>query len=74
MTVGAPEREGRRRSPRTMSGAVHHVSLLVEASLKAKNRRIGLKDVLVEQDGEVRVASMRNELLGDVRNVVTGFL
>ena len=28
----------------------------------------------VEQDSEVRVASVRNELIGDVRNMITGFL
>ena len=33
-----------------------------------------LEGVLVEQDGKVRVASVRNELIGDVRYVVTGFL
>ena len=38
------------------------------------DRRIGLKGVLVEQDGEVRVASVRFELVGDVGNVITGFL
>ena len=35
---------------------------------------VRLEGVLVEQDGEVRVASVRNELVGDVRNVITGFL
>ena len=30
--------------------------------------------MLVGQDGEVRVASVRNELVRDVRYVVTGFL
>ena len=30
--------------------------------------------VLVEQDGDVRVASVCNELIGDVRNMITGFL
>ena len=28
----------------------------------------------MEQDGEVRVASVRDELIGDVRDVITGFL
>ena len=42
--------------------------------IKGEARRVGLEGVLVEQDGEVRVASVRNELVGDVRYVVTGFL
>ena len=37
------------------------------ASFEGKNQRIGLRGVLVEQDGEVRVASVRNELIGDAR-------
>ena len=41
---------------------------------KGKNRRVGLDGVLFEQDGEVRVAGVRNELVCDVGNVVTGFL
>ena len=35
---------------------------------------VELKGVLVEQDSEVRVASVRNKLTGDVRNMITGFL
>ena len=65
MTVGVPQREGRRRSPRTMSVTMPHVSLLVEASSKAKTAGLGSKVSLVEQDGKVRVASVRNELVGD---------
>ena len=38
-----------------------------------ERKRIGLKGVHVEQDGEVRVTSVHNELIGDVRNVITGF-
>ena len=52
-----------------MSGTIPHVPLLVESSLKA-----GLEGVLVEQDGDVRVANVRNELIGDVRDVITGLL
>ena len=66
VTVGVPEREGRRSSPRTMSSTMRQVPLLVESSLKARTTGFGLKGVLVEQDGEVRVASVRNELIGDV--------
>ena len=32
------------------------------------------RSVLVVQDGEVRVASVRNELIGDVRDMIAGFL
>ena len=42
--------------------------------LECENYRVRLKGVLVEQDGEVRVASERHELIGDVRNMITGFL
>ena len=42
--------------------------------IKSIDRRIGLEGILVEQDGEVRVASVRNELVSDVENVITGFL
>ena len=74
VTVGVPESEGRRRSPRTMNITMHHVSLLVEASLKVKTAGLGSKVSLLSEDGEVRVAGVRNELVGDVRNVATGFL
>ena len=30
--------------------------------------------MIVDQDSEVRVASVRHELIGDVRNMITGFL
>ena len=41
---------------------------------KGVDRRVRFEGVLVEQDVEVRVAGVRNELVRDVRNVVTGFL
>ena len=34
----------------------------------------GLEGVLVDQDGEVRVARVCKELIRDVRNMITGFL
>ena len=71
VTVGEPVKDGRRRRPRTMSKTIPHVPLLVESAL---NYRVRLKSILVEQDSEVRVASERNELIGDVRNMITGFL
>ena len=42
--------------------------------VEGENHRVGLEGVLVEQDGEVRVASVRNKLIGDVADVITGFL
>ena len=41
---------------------------------EGENRRIGLDRVHVDQDGEVRVASVRNELVGDVRDMIAGLL
>ena len=43
-------------------------------SLECENYRVRLKGVLVERDSEVRVASVRHELIGDERNMITGFL
>ena len=57
-----------------MGRTMPHVPLLVEFSLKAKTIGSGLEGVLVEQDGEVRFASVRNELIGDVGDVITGLL
>ena len=74
VTVGVPESEGRRNRPRTMSRTIPHVPLLVESSLKARIYRVGLEGVLVEQDSKVRVASVCNELIGGVRNMIIGFL
>ena len=42
--------------------------------LECVNYRVRLKSVLVEQNSEVRVAGVRRELIGDVRNMITGFL
>ena len=72
MTVGVPASEERQASndeqyhaPRTFACGVF---------FEGENHRLGPKGVLVEQDGEVRVASMRNKLIGDVGNMITGFL
>ena len=43
VTVGVHEREGRRRRLRTISITTPHVSLLVEASLKANTAGLGSK-------------------------------
>ena len=74
MAVGVPEREGAAQKP---SNDEYHRAPRVLAGrgfMKGENRRVGLENVLVEKDGEVRVAGVRNELVGDVRDVVTGFL
>ena len=42
--------------------------------LECENFWVRLKGILVEQDSEVRVVSVRPELIGDVRNMITGFL
>ena len=49
VTVRVPESEGRRRRPRTMSITMPHVSLLVEASLKAKTAGLGSKVSLLSK-------------------------
>ena len=41
VTVGEPEREGRRKSPRTTSRTMPHVSLLDEASVMTMAARLG---------------------------------
>ena len=41
---------------------------------EGENHRIGHQGVLVKQDCEVRVASVRNELIGDVRDMIACFL
>ena len=55
-----------------MSRTIHHVLCLW--SLPCENHRVGLKGILVEQDSEVHVVSVRPELIRDVRNMMTGFL
>ena len=65
VTVGVPASEGRRSTERTFACGVF---------LEGEDLRVGLEGVLVEQDGEVRVASVRNELTGNVGDVFTGFL
>ena len=74
MTVDVPVSEGRRSSARTMRRTMPQVHLVVELSLKTSTIGSGSKVSFVGQDSEVRVASVRNELIGDVRNMITGFL
>ena len=73
VTVGEPERDGRLGRPRTMSKTIPQVPLLVESTLNVRTIRVRLKGILVEQDSEVRVAGVRHELIGDARNMITGF-
>ena len=49
VTVGVPEREGRRSRLRTMSRTIPHVSLLVESSLKANTIGSGSKVSLLSK-------------------------
>ena len=74
VTVGVPESEGRRSKPRTMSSTMPQVPLLVELFPEGKHHRVRLKGIFVEQDSKVRVTSMRTKLIGDVRNMICGFL
>ena len=74
VTVGVPESEGRRSRPRTMSKTIPQSTFASEIFPEGKHRRVRLKSVLVEQESKVRVTSMRNELIGAVRNVIAGFL
>ena len=71
VTVGVPEGEAQQSSndeqyhaPRTFAYGVF---------FEGENHRTRLKGVLVEQDGEVRVASVSDELIDDVRDMITGF-
>ena len=74
VTVGEPERDRRLRRPRTMSRIIPQVPLLVESTLNVRTLGSGSKGILVEQDSEVRVVGVGPELIGDVRNMITGFL
>ena len=74
VTVGVPASEGRRSSARTMRENHAPSTFTCGALPEDKHHKVRLKGVLVEHDSEVRVASVRNELLGDVRNMITGFL
>ena len=43
-------------------------------NLKRDNKRVWFKGVLVEQNGEIRVVSVRKEIIRDVRDMVAGLL
>ena len=74
VTVGVQESEERRSSARTMIRTMRQVPLLVESSLKASTIGSGSKVSLLSRIARSVVTSMRNELIGDVRNMITGFL
>ena len=57
-----------------MSKIIHQVFFARRVGLECVNYRVRLKSILVEQDSEVRVASERHKLIGDVRKMITGFL
>ena len=57
-----------------MSRTIPHVPLLVESSFKASTIGSGSQVSLLSKIAKVRVASVRNELIRDVRNMITGFL
>ena len=67
MTVGVPERDGRRSRARTMSSTIPHVFLLVESALNVRTVGSGFKSVLVEQDSKVHVVGVSSEVIRDVR-------
>ena len=71
MTVGEPERDGRRSSPRTTSASIPNVSLLDEASGMPKTAASGSNESLLSEIGATRV---RDELVRDSRSTITGFL
>ena len=82
VTVGVPERE--RAAQKPSNDEYHHAPRILAGRgfikgesrgfIEGENHRVGLEGVLVEQDGRVRVASVRNELFGNVGDVITGFL
>ena len=49
VTVGVPERDGRRGRPRTMSKTIHHVPLLVESTLYVRTDGSGSKVSLLSK-------------------------
>ena len=57
-----------------MSKTIPQVTFARRVGLECENFRFRAQSVLVEQDSEVRVASVRHELIGDERNMITGFL
>ena len=62
VTVGEPVRDRRLRRPRTMSKIIPG-TFARRVGLECENYRVRLKGILVEQDGEVRVVSVRPELI-----------
>ena len=73
VTVGDPERDGRLRRPRTINKTIHQVPLLVESTLNVRTMRSGSKVSLLSKIAR-SVLPVYQELIGDVRNMITGFL
>ena len=57
-----------------MSKTITPSAFACGVGLECENKRVRLKGILVEQDSDVHVASVLHELIGDVRNMITGFL
>ena len=74
VTVGDPEREGRRRRARTISSTKAPSIFARRINLERDNERVWLKGVLVEQNGKIRVVSVCTEVIRDVRDMVARFL
>ena len=69
VTIGEPQRW---TSHETSNNEQNHTPSTFARGVDLECER--LKGVLVEQDSEVRVASVRHELIGGVRNMITAFL
>ena len=63
VTVGVPERDGRRNSPPTTSATIPPRVLAGGGFVDNGDSSIRLKRVLVEQQSKVCAASVRNELI-----------
>ena len=72
---GRRSRKGRTTKQGTDNEQHHAPSIFARRfHLKRDDKRVWLKGVLVEQNGKVRVVSVRKEIIRDVRDMVAGFL
>ena len=73
VTVGDPERE--RTTKQGTDNEQHRAPSIFarRLNLKRDNKRVWFKGVLVEEDGKIRVVSVRKEIIRDVRDMVAGF-
>ena len=74
VTVGVPERDGRRSRARTMSSTIAPRIFARRVGLEREDCGVRLKGVLVEQDSKVHVVGVRSEVIRDVWYMVAGFL